>query len=860
MRIRGAEIVLLVLAACSGGGSSTGDPFLAADTYALSGQIDGNASVPAGLLGAPGASGEFGRAQILREVAEADIFQLDGDIAYLLNTWRGLAIVDLANLQVRGRLPLGGWPVELYRRGGRGFVLLNSFQQGLQLLEVDLADPQAPALVAAAAVAGNARTSRLVGNVLYVVSDSGATAFDIAAAPFVQRSAIGFAGGADVAIATGQLLFVAQNRTADVRLSLFDISDPRGAIVARGQVNLPGIVADDKKLDCRGTVLRAITHEQGNDLRSNLYTIDVAAPQAPAIMARLPLAHGEMLFGTVFTDTRAYIVTFEQIDPLWVVDLSDPYRPYIAGELEVPGYSTQVVADGNRLVAYGVEPTLGSGNVVSLFDVADPARPTLLSRVAFGDQGSQALYDRKSFHVFPDTVLVPTWDGVAVIDRSPASLHVRGIAPLTGGALRAFLHGGEVCAFGDEELVALDRQSLAARGRVTLASNVVDVGRRSDGTRFELVQRGDRTEIAGASLQLHADGMHLFADRAAVTGWDSLGRAAYVLDLATNPATVSPRLELPWGGFASPAAPRSMRLGAPQSTASAGFVSHVFVGPEAVLTSTGKLVLRGLPGHGAHRLGAGEVSDGLVVLDIPTARLLPGIEVQQGIVSGFVADGDGVACSIARFVRNDAERRPMLRHELVRFDFAANQPRSAGALPGYLVALSEATAFCVQDHWQRGWTTTSELHACDIAGAPRRLSSLPLPAYAYDFRAAGGTLCYSWSSIPASGPVFTQWSIGGGPATRPDFHVGCARLSRVLTAGPDIGGESHYRSLLRVEPDAVLLARDGFTVERWDIAGRNPVLDFAAAVAGYVHRAHADPLHPGQYLLPLGYAGVASVP
>jgi hypothetical protein len=858
----GLALLLFAVAACSNGGASDFDPLLAADAHAQSGQIEAEASLPASTLGVPGAAGEFGRQQILREVSEADIFQLEGDTAYLLSTWRGLAIIDLANLQILGRLPLDGYPVELYRRGDRAFVLLTSFQRSLQLLELDVANPQAPALVATAAIDGEARTSRVVGDVLYVVSSNSAVSFDLATAPFAQRATVGLAGGADIVTASAELLFVAQNRAANVDLLLFHIGEPDGAIQVRGQLTLPGMLTDDKKLDCRGNVLRAVTYTDGGIPRSELFTIDVADPQAPTILGSLQIASGEQLFGTEFTDTRAYVVTFEQIDPLWVIDLSDPSHPYIAGELLVPGYSTQIVADGDQLVAFGVEPPHGASNVVSLFDVADPARPALLARLSFGETGetSAALHDRKSFHVFADTVLVPTWDGVAVIDRAPAGLQLRGIAPLVGGARRAFLHGNEVCAFGDEELVAIDRLSLAARGRVTLASNVVDVGRRTDGTLLELVQRGDSTELGGASLRLYADGMHVFADRAAVTGWDAAGRAAYVVDCSTTPATVSRRLQLPWGGFACPTTPTSLRSGAPSTTGSADFVAPVFVGPVAAMTDTGKLILRGLPGHDAHRLGDGVVSDGIVVLDIPTARLLPGIQVRRGIVTGFVADGDGVAFSIGRFVRNDAERRPMLRHELLRLDFADGSPSSIGIVPGYVVALSGDTAYCVQDHWDRDWSTTSELHACSLAAAGRVLSTLPLPSYAYDFRAAADTLCYSWSGVSAPNPILTNWRIGGRQLWQADYHVHSVRLSPALAAGPSIGGDIDYRSILRVESNAVLLTREGFTVERWDLAANIARLDFTTTVAGYAQRAHADPAHPGHYLLPLGYAGTMSVP
>ena len=54
---------------------------------------------------------------------------------------------------------------------------------------------------------------------------------------------------------------------------------------------------------------------------------------------------------------RAYLVTFETIDPLWVLDLSDPTSPIILGELEVPGVSTYIhPVDDNTLLTIGIGP------------------------------------------------------------------------------------------------------------------------------------------------------------------------------------------------------------------------------------------------------------------------------------------------------------------------------------------------------------------------------------------------------------------------------------------------------------------------------------------------------------------------
>jgi hypothetical protein len=101
---------------------------------------------------------------------------------------------------------------------------------------------------------------------------------------------------------------------------------------------------------------------------------------------------GEQVYGVRFVGTRGYVVTFRQIDPLYVLDLSDPADPRVAGALEVPGFSDHLfeLADGVLLgVGRAVDADGALGGVkVALFDVRDAARPALRDERVFGGAGS----------------------------------------------------------------------------------------------------------------------------------------------------------------------------------------------------------------------------------------------------------------------------------------------------------------------------------------------------------------------------------------------------------------------------------------------------------------------------------------
>ena len=69
---------------------------------------------------------------------------------------------------------------------------------------------------------------------------------------------------------------------------------------------------------------------------------------------------------------RAYAITFEQTDPLFTIDLSDPASPMQRGALEIPGFVYHMEPRGDRLIGLGFDQGNPDGAItVSLFDVSD---------------------------------------------------------------------------------------------------------------------------------------------------------------------------------------------------------------------------------------------------------------------------------------------------------------------------------------------------------------------------------------------------------------------------------------------------------------------------------------------------------
>lgn len=119
------------------------------------------------------------------------------------------------------------------------------------------------------------------------------------------------------------------------------------------------------------------------------------------------LAPGENLYSVRFDGEKGYVVTFEQIDPLFVIDLKDPKNPRVLGELKVPGYSQYLHPIGTDLVVgigrstsenirrdeNGNEVVIGvvnAGVKLSLFNVKDMSNPKEINNIILGTAGSQS--------------------------------------------------------------------------------------------------------------------------------------------------------------------------------------------------------------------------------------------------------------------------------------------------------------------------------------------------------------------------------------------------------------------------------------------------------------------------------------
>jgi uncharacterized secreted protein with C-terminal beta-propeller domain len=233
-----------------------------------------------------------------------------------------------------------------------------------------------------------------------------------------------------IVYASPESLYVATERWADrpdpakpteeqsgvqTEIHKFDISSPVKTHY-RGSGKVSGFLLNQWSLSEHRGVLRVVSTESpawwGNGGESESYLTTLRPSGGTLVQAGRVggLGKGERVYSVRFVGDTGYVVTFRQIDPLYTLDLSQPERPRVLGELKIPGYSAYLHPIGEDLLL-GVgqdadEDGRAQGTQLSIFDVSDLRKPTRLHTERLGRGWSEAEHDHHAFLFWPRTGLV----------------------------------------------------------------------------------------------------------------------------------------------------------------------------------------------------------------------------------------------------------------------------------------------------------------------------------------------------------------------------------------------------------------------------------------------------------------------
>ncbi|MEM8618901.1 MAG: beta-propeller domain-containing protein [Actinomycetota bacterium] len=279
----------------------------------------------------------------------------------------------------------------------------------------------------------------------------------------------------------------------------FDLNPDGGAsYVASGEV--PGRLLNQFSMSEHNGDLRVATTVDdwsNGDSESIVTVLRQRGGKLREISSIGGLGRGEQIFAVRFMGDVGYVVTFRQIDPLYVLDLSNPEAPVLEGELKIPGYSAYLHPVGEGLLL-GVgqdadEQGVARGTQLSLFDVSEPTDPQRIDTLSIGGW-SDVEWDHHAFLYWPadGTIAIPAspgWNtcgpnetclasalqgagGTVVAQLVGTELNARGVingdtsTACWNPPLRTVVIDSELAAVAPNSITFADRASLDVREEV----------------------------------------------------------------------------------------------------------------------------------------------------------------------------------------------------------------------------------------------------------------------------------------------------------------------------------------------------------------------------------------------------------
>ncbi|GAB2580693.1 hypothetical protein Aab01nite_57380 [Paractinoplanes abujensis] len=306
--------------------------------------------------------------------------------------------------------------------------------------------------------------------------------FKLNAAELGAGDPVAMVADGDTVYGTSDSLYVANNETwrfnsATARTSRIAPPDgtdiyrfslpPTGkpAYVASGKV--PGRLLNQYAMSAYEGHLRVATTSWTDDA-SAVRVLAERDGKLVEVGAAEGLGQGEQIYSVRFIGPRGYVVTFRQTDPLYSLDLSDPAKPRVTGELKINGYSAHLQPVGeNRLIGIGQEADDQGrplGLQVSLFDVTDPAAPKRLDQHVVTGAQSEAEADPHAILWWPATnlLVLPVADAALTLRVTGDQLSgATSLAPASAGPVRRALVVGDVLwSITGEGLLATNTSTL----------------------------------------------------------------------------------------------------------------------------------------------------------------------------------------------------------------------------------------------------------------------------------------------------------------------------------------------------------------------------------------------------------------
>ena len=245
-----------------------------------------------------------------------------------------------------------------------------------------------------------------------------------------------------------------------VRFPLSDLNDSTTGTVPGQVLNQFSFDVHDGHLRVATTVGERFSVESANDV----YVLDAESLERTGSVTGM--SEGQRVYGVRFVDDRGYVVTFRRVDPLHVLDLSDPAAPTEEGSVKLPGFSSYLhPLEGDRVMGIGEE----DGKVKAvIFDVSDPTEPRVAQSRVLDARWSAV---SRTHHAFTydarhNAAFLPTPSGGYVLSTEDLSTETR---VEMQDPRRARYVGDHLFMFGQDSVTVLNETDWSTTTTVGLA-------------------------------------------------------------------------------------------------------------------------------------------------------------------------------------------------------------------------------------------------------------------------------------------------------------------------------------------------------------------------------------------------------
>lgn len=389
------------------------------------------------------------------EVDEADIVKTDGKYIYYVTRDREVVILSAGSGKTKVLSRIGASEIENYVHDiflkGDILVTVGYFYEGddgyTGVVTYDISDRTDPKVISSFRQTGNIVSSRMVGNYVYLVTsdyvwkggrivpkctiDGAYTempAESISCVPepsqssYIVLSSMDITSGKDARTKTTAVfgatddiycndhnLYAAVNewddKTSETYTRIVRASLDGLKVRWNGSARVRGYIDNQFSMDEKDGYFRIATtgRRDGIDV-NNLFVLDKDLKETGKLTG---FARNESIKSVRYFGDKAYVITYEQIDPLFIIDLKDPSHPKIDGEVKIDGFSTLLIPAGEgRLLGIGHSTgdngyggQYASGLKLVMFDISDPSEPKVITSREFENMDSPAQETHKALTV-----------------------------------------------------------------------------------------------------------------------------------------------------------------------------------------------------------------------------------------------------------------------------------------------------------------------------------------------------------------------------------------------------------------------------------------------------------------------------